>query len=168
MKAKASCINSPCSVGAAARSTVQLSAFGTRPAVDTKSKYASTVPANASAMPTEQIKRYFHEASTEDFVRCSGITTAEVMVVASMVTHMNPTLLVVTATSIIRAKALTKMRKRLACPSSYSSASPRPGPNADASSVTVAIESARSADRPSTRQKPSLETIDRKSTRLNS
>src|SRR5512140_160535 len=109
MKANASCRSSGRSDGAAARSTVQFSAFGTSPAVETKSKYASTVPVNASAMPTEQIRMYFHDASTDAVVRWSGITIAEVIVVASMATHISATFCSVTAASIVKVNALTKI-----------------------------------------------------------
>src|SRR5439155_1509289 len=49
MKANASCSGSGWSDGAAARRTFQFSESGTWPAVATKSKYANTVPAIASA-----------------------------------------------------------------------------------------------------------------------
>ena len=91
MKAKASCRSSGWSEDAAARSVVQFSDPGTSPAVATKSKYARTVPANARAMPTEQMRRYFHEASTDAFVRRSGMSIADMMVVASIATHINAT-----------------------------------------------------------------------------
>src|SRR5213593_247878 len=113
MKAKASWRSSGCSEGAASRSTLQFSAPGRWPAVETKSKYARTVPVNASAMPTEQIKRYFQEASTEAFVRSSGIATADAMVVASIATHMSATLFAMTAMSIVSANVFWKMRNRL-------------------------------------------------------
>src|SRR5512142_1504337 len=101
MNANAICRISGWSEGAAPRSTLQFSAFGTSPAVATQSKYASTVPGNASAMPTEQIRMYFQDASTDAVVRCSGITIAEVIVVASMATHMSATFWSVTAASIV-------------------------------------------------------------------
>src|SRR5712692_2704048 len=47
MNANASCSSWGCSDGAVARRMVQLSDPGTSPAVDTKSKYAKTVPVNA-------------------------------------------------------------------------------------------------------------------------
>ena len=72
------------------------------------------MPANASAMPTEPIRMYFHDASTEALLACSGMSSAEVIVVASIATHMNPTLSVVTANSIVTVKRLAKMRKRRA------------------------------------------------------
>src|SRR6266849_2972221 len=109
--ANARCNSSGCSDGAAFRSTVQLSDPGTSPAVDTKSKYANTVPVNAKAMPTEQIRMYFQDASTEAFVRVKGITIAEVMVVASIATHMNATFWIVTAASIVNTNAFMKIRK---------------------------------------------------------
>src|SRR5438128_10392296 len=108
MKANASCSGSGWSDGAAARRTFQFSESGTWPAVATKSKYASTVPANASAMPTEQMRMYFHEASTDAFVRRSGITIADMIVVASTATHISATFWIVTAASIVNAKALAK------------------------------------------------------------
>ena len=58
---------------------------------------------------------YFHEASTEAFVTWSGMSIAEVIVVASMAIHMKPTLFVVTANSIVNVKRLPKMRNRRAC-----------------------------------------------------
>ena len=70
------------------------------------------MPTKASAIPTEPIKMYFHEASTEALVTWSGMSMAEVMVVASTATHMTATLLVVTAPSMVKAKRLAKMRKR--------------------------------------------------------
>src|SRR5437868_2019993 len=115
MNANANRSNSGCSDGAASRRTVQLSDPGTSPAVETKSKYASTVPANARAIPTEQMRRYFQDASTEAFVRLSGITIADVIVVASIATHISATFWTVTATSIVTAKALMKIRNSRVC-----------------------------------------------------
>src|SRR5436190_5656647 len=111
MKANASCSGSGWSEGAAARSTLQFNASGTWPAVATKSKYASTVPANASAMPTEQMRMYFHDASTDALVRRSGMTIADAIVVASMATHMRATFRTVTAASMVTEKALMNIRK---------------------------------------------------------
>ena len=84
----------------------------------TKSKYPSTVPPKASAMPTEPIRMYFHEASTEAFVTCSGMSMADVIVVASMAIHMKPTLFDTTANSIMNVNRLPKMRNRRAWASS--------------------------------------------------
>ena len=67
------------------------------------------MPANASAMPTDPMRMYFHEASTDAFVTSSGISSAEVIVVASIATHISPTLFVVTANSIVKANRLTKI-----------------------------------------------------------
>ena len=53
-------------------------------------------------MPTEPIRMYFHEASTDAFVTCSGMSMADVIVVASMAIHMKPTLFEVTANSIVK------------------------------------------------------------------
>src|SRR5436189_2061587 len=105
MNANASFISSGWSDGAASRRMFQLSASGTWPAVETKSEYARTVPANASAMPTEQISRYFHDASTDALLRSNGIAIADTIVVASMATHMSATLFAVTATIIVSANA---------------------------------------------------------------
>src|SRR6266511_1874969 len=149
MKANASCSGSGWSDGAAARRTLQFNASGTGPAVATKSKYASTVPANASAMPTEQMRMYFHDASTDALVRRNGMTIADVIVVASMATHMRATFWTVTAASMVTENALTNIRKVRADGSSRSSA--RPGPSADASSTTKAIQTARSAESASKR-----------------
>ncbi len=63
----------------------------------------------------DPIRMYFHEASTEAFVTCRGMSMAEVMVVASMEIHMKPTLFEVTANSIVNVKRLAKMRNRRAC-----------------------------------------------------
>ena len=46
------------------------------------------MPTKASAMPTEPIRMYFQEASTDARLRCSGTSTAEVIVVASIATHI--------------------------------------------------------------------------------
>src|SRR6266511_4240338 len=132
MNANASLTSSGCSDGAASRSTRQFSAPGRWPAVDTKSEYASTVPVNASAMPTEQIKRYFQDASTEARVRSNGIAIADAIVVASMATHMSATLFAVTAITIVSANAFWKMRKRRVDDPSPWSTAPSPGPRADA------------------------------------
>src|SRR3990172_3100128 len=105
MNAKASRSSSGWSDGAAVRRTDQLSEPGPWPPVETKSKYASTVPANASAMPTEQTSRYFHDASTEAFVRLREMAIAEAIVVASIATHMSATFWIVTAVSIVSANA---------------------------------------------------------------
>src|SRR5438552_10338723 len=148
MNANASCRSSGCSDGAASRSTLQFNASDTWPALETKSKYARTVPANARAIPTEQMTRYFHDASTEPLVRCNGITTADEIVVASIATHISATFWTVTAASIVNANALKKIRNRRVCAGS-SSTRPSPGPSADASSVTKVMHSARSADSPS-------------------
>src|SRR5207247_5902836 len=152
MNAKASCSSSGWSDGAASRSTFQFSAPGTRPAVETKSKYARTVPVNASAMPTEQITRYFQEASTEAFVRSSGMATADAMVVASIATHMSATLFAMTAASIVSANVFWKMRNRLDDEGSGLSVF-MPGPRAAARSDTSAMHGARSADGSTGRQR---------------
>src|SRR2546426_7737943 len=153
MNANASCNSSGCSDRAAPCNTLQFNALGKWPAVDTKSKYARTVPVNASAMPTEQINRYFQEASTEAFVRWSGIAIADTIVVASIATHISATFGVVTARSIARANALWKMRKRRAADESSRSDRSSPGPRADASSDTNAMHTAKSAESASTRQR---------------
>src|SRR5439155_8494648 len=149
MKANASCSGSGWSDGAAARRTFQFSESGTWPAVATKSKYASTVPANASAMPTEQMRMYFHDASTDALVRRNGMTMADVIVVASMATHMSATFWTVTAVSMVAANKLMNTRNVRADGSSRWSA--RPGPSDDARSMTKAIHTARSADSASNR-----------------
>src|SRR5436190_11709898 len=151
MKANASCSGSGWSDGAAARRTFQFSESGTWPAVATKSKYASTVPANASAMPTEQMRMYFHDASTDALVRRSGMTSADMIVVASMATHMSATFWTVTAASIVKANAFVKIRNCRFCGGSSSSVRARPGPMADANSATNVMQSASSAERASTR-----------------
>src|SRR5947208_12409056 len=149
MNAKASCSSSGCSDGAASRSTSQFNDPGTSPAVATKSKYASTVPANASAMPTEQMRMYFHDASTDALVRRNGMTMADVIVAASMATHMSATFWTVTAMSMVAANKLMNTRNVRADGSSRWSA--RPGPSDDARSMTKAIHTARSADSASNR-----------------
>ena len=58
---------------------------------------------------------YFQEASTEDLLTVRGTMTAETMVVASMAIHITPTLLAVTATSMVKAKSEAKTRKRRIC-----------------------------------------------------
>ena len=72
------------------------------------------MPAKASAIPTEPIRMYFHEASTDALLTCRGIRTADVMVVASIAIHMKPTLFVVTAKSIVKVKRFAKILKRRA------------------------------------------------------
>src|SRR5215467_5724464 len=103
-------------------------------------------------MPMDPIRMYFQEASTEAFVTWRGISTAEVMVVASMAIHMNPTLFVVTANSIVKVNRLTKMRKRRTCRPSYPSARPRPGPSQAASAPTTPTHTASSVDSASARR----------------
>ena len=98
------------------------------------------MPTKASAMPTEPIRMYFQEASMDARLRCSGTSTAEVIVVASIATHITATLSVVTATSIVNANRLAKSRKRHT-----------PGPRSAASADTPATQTASSADRASTR-----------------
>ena len=92
-----------CSAAAASRSAVQCSATLMSAPVAAKSTYASTVPVNARAMPTDPMRRYFHDASTDALVPCKGIRSADVTVVASMATHITPRLPVLTATSIVNA-----------------------------------------------------------------
>ena len=99
-----------------------------RPSRLTKSKYASTVPAKARAMPTEPIRMYFHDASTEAFERWRGMRMAEMIVVASIATHMRATLLTVTASSIASAKRLPKMRNTRGAVPVRLVASAMPGP----------------------------------------
>ena len=69
-----------------------------------------TVPVNASAIPTDPMSRYFQDASTDARVRCSGISSADVTVVASIATHITPRLPVLTATSIVNAKKFAQSR----------------------------------------------------------
>src|SRR5258705_10130873 len=99
-----------CSAVAAARNDVQCSATLMSAPVVAKSTYASTVPVKASAMPTDPMRRYFQEASTDAFVRRSGMSSADVTVVASMATHITPRLPVLTATSIVKANRLAHSR----------------------------------------------------------
>src|SRR5216684_6599471 len=149
--ANASCSSCGCSDGAVARRTVQFSDPGTSPAVATKSKYASTVPANAKAMPTEQIKRYFQDASTDALVRVNGITMADVIVVASIATHMSATFWIVTAASIVNTNAFVKIRTWRVCESSSRSGRPTRWPRTEASSATNAMHRASRAESASTR-----------------
>jgi hypothetical protein len=65
-------------------------------------------------MPTEPIRMYFHEASTEAFVTWSGMSMADVIVVASIAIHMKPTLFEVTANSMVNVNRLPKIRNRRA------------------------------------------------------
>jgi hypothetical protein len=51
---------------------------------------------------------YFHEASTEDLPRVSGMSIAEKMVVASSATHMIATLFADTANSIEKMNRLMR------------------------------------------------------------
>ncbi len=60
-------------------------------------------------MPTEPIRMYFHEASTDRLLSLRGMIKAEKTVVASRATHMMPTLLALTASSIAAMKRLMKM-----------------------------------------------------------
>src|SRR3989304_62105 len=62
-------------------------------------------------MPTEPIRMYFHDASTDSFVTCSGMSMADVIVVASIAIHMKPTLFDTTENSIMSVNKLAKMRK---------------------------------------------------------
>src|SRR5882672_6808364 len=103
-------------------------------------------------MPTEPIRMYFHDASTDARLRCSGTSTAEVIVVASIATHITATLSVVTATSIVKAKRLAKRRKRHASPGG---ARRNPGPRRAASADTPATQTASSADSPQVGTAPS-------------
>ena len=103
-------------------------------------------------MPTEQINRYFQDASTEALVRTSGIVIADAIVVASIATHISATLFAVTAMSIVSANAFWKTRKRRVDAASPVSSAPRPGPNPEARSDTSVMHTVRSADRASTRQ----------------
>ena len=57
---------------------------------------------------------YFHDASTDAFVTCSGMSMADVIVVASMAIHMKPTLFEVTANSIVNVQRGPKTRNRRA------------------------------------------------------
>src|SRR5881628_2092784 len=109
MNTNANCTTSGWSEGAAPLSTVQFRTASWGPVRLTKSKYPSTVPAKARAMPTDPSSTYFHEASTDALVTSRGISIAEVIVVASIATHINPTLLVVTAKSIAKANRWTKI-----------------------------------------------------------
>jgi hypothetical protein len=109
------------------------------------------VPANASAIPTDPSRTYFHEASTDALVTSSAISMADVIVVASIATHIKPTLLVVTAKSIVKANRFTKIWNRRARRGSSSRASP--GPSHTESAVTTATQPASSADRASARMR---------------
>src|SRR2546422_9964780 len=103
-------------------------------------------------MPTEQISRYFQDASTEAFVRWSGIAIAETIVVASIATHISATFGVVTARSIASANALWKIRKRRADDESTRSDRSNPEARADASSDTNAMQNAKIGGSTTTRQ----------------
>src|SRR5262245_3338031 len=153
MNANASSMSSGWSDGAACSMTLQFSAPGSRPAVDTKSKYARTVPVNASAMPTEQMSRYFHEASTDAFVGSSGMARADTIVVASIATHISATLFAVTAASMVNANAFWKIVNRRAVSASPPNSGSSPGPSADASSETNAMQTTNTAANASTRHR---------------
>src|SRR5712691_3846858 len=102
-------------------------------------------------MPTEQIKRYFQDASTDALVRVNGITMADVIVVASIATHMSATFWIVTAASIVNTNAFVKILKWRVRASSSRSGRPTRWAKADASSATNAMHSASNADSASTR-----------------
>src|SRR5258706_14157686 len=99
-------------------------------------------------MPTEPIRMYFHDASTDARLRCSGTSTAEVIVVASIATHITAKLSVVTATSIVKAKRLAKSRNRHVSPAG---AWPGPSPRRPARAETEATQTPRNADTAATR-----------------
>jgi hypothetical protein len=73
------------------------------------------VPINARAIPTEQIRMNFQLASTEFLLNVSGIIKAEKIVVASIATHITPTLLADTAKSIEAMNKLKKIWNRRTC-----------------------------------------------------
>ena len=101
-------------------------------------------------MPTDPSSTYFQEASTDALETSRAISMADAIVVASIATHIRPTLLVVTAESIVKANRLAKIWKRRA--RRGSSLRSRPGPSHAASTVTTDTQAARSADRASARR----------------
>src|SRR5512144_1672320 len=145
-KTNASRRTSECRRGAATTSTVQFSACAVAPARCTKSKYASTVPTNASAMPTDPIRMYFQEASTEALLILSGTTIADTIVVASIATHISPTLSTLTATNIVKANRFENTMNRRAWGAVQPSLPHIPGPSHAASAETTAIDRIRTVD----------------------
>ncbi len=88
-------------------SEVQSSAWAECPPACRAARYTKTVPRKASAIPTEQMTMYFHEASSEPRVRRNPTKNAVTMVVASTATHSTPTLAASTARSMKPTKAWT-------------------------------------------------------------
>ena len=70
-------------------------------------KYTSTVPRNASAMPTEHRTTYFHDASRAPSVRRCPTRNVVAMVVASTATHSTPRFAASTAPSMQVTKTWT-------------------------------------------------------------
>ena len=60
-------------------------------------------------MPTELIRRYFHEASMDALLILSGMRKAEKMVVASTAIHIKPRLFAESVTSMAATNRLMKI-----------------------------------------------------------
>src|SRR5216683_7975274 len=100
MKMKANLISVGSSFTSAEDSLVQNNASAGTPPADWIDAAAKIVPMKAKAIPTEQMIRYFHIASSDKRLGCSDIRKALNSVVASIPTHMMPRLFD-TSTSII-------------------------------------------------------------------
>src|SRR6266567_5155199 len=100
MKMKENRISVGSSCTSADDSLVQNKASAGTPPADWIEAAAKIVPMKAKAIPTEQMIRYFHIASSDRRVGCSDIRKALSSVVASIPTHMMPRLFD-TRTSII-------------------------------------------------------------------
>src|SRR6266581_5899324 len=100
MKMKANRISVGSRWTSAEDSLVQNNASAGTPPADWIDAAAKIVPMKAKAIPTEQMIRYFHIASSDSLLGCSEIRKALNSVVASIPTHMMPRLLE-TRTSII-------------------------------------------------------------------
>ena len=95
---------------------------------------------------------YFHDASTEAFVTWSGMSMADVIVVASIAIHMKPTLFEVTANSIVNVNRLAKMRNRRASRRCSRRRRLSPGPSHAASAATTLTQNASRAESASARR----------------
>src|SRR2546425_13127561 len=90
MKMKANFISVGSSFTSAEDSLVQNRASAGTPPADWIDAAAKIVPMKANAIPTEQMIRYFHIASSDRRVGCSDIRNALNSVVASLPTHLTP------------------------------------------------------------------------------
>ena len=90
----------PLQRAAAGRISLQVIAGRPGPTAGSAATYSTIVPNSASAMPTPQMRKNFHDASIASAVRGSPTTSTAAIVAVSTATQVTPRLLDSSASSM--------------------------------------------------------------------